>query len=1552
MVDFPARYESLRGLGTGGMGQVFLVRDNARGEDVALKLFSPTAGQEGARGPAFSDEARFLFKQEFWALASLSHPNLVAAYDYGELADGTPYFTMEHVPGVDLAPGALQGEASLKTWLPGVIAALGYLHSRGFLHGDLKPENIRVLPDGSARLIDLGLLTRVGDSGGPVRGSLNYLAPECIRQGAVDGRADLYALGAVIHHLVAGKPPFSADGPLQMLRAHLLDKPTPLRELVHGLSITLEAAVLRLLAKEPSARYATAGELARALGLPRADEAGTLLAPPIIGRAPIQADLADLLAARMGVVKVLVGPAGSGKSRLLRELRADAQLAGVRVLAARGLGVEAAPYEALMPWFRALAAEAPASAVRLAPVLVKILPGIGATWDLTDLAPAPSLEGPAERLRLEAAIAELAVARAPVALWILDDADRLDSASRALIAFLRHTQRTPGVAWSWLDATATGVLETSSVTLAPLDDFETLDVARAMLGQHDLPQALLERLPLLAVGLPGAIEAMLGHWTRVGTLRRDGDSWVAAAGADFDLPGGLAVVLDERFESLSDTAKQVARVAALLGDEGLLPLLASVSGVREGDFFAALDALALAEVLSFDGSTFRFLASAAEPERAWSARARRLAASWDAEAAYPIHQAAATWLAAEGPPEDPTRPLAASLAIARHLLSAAAMEGGPGAAAVAAPWAQIAARRAIGLGEPARAGTLLDRALALPGLDDADRLSIQRCRADALRLEGRIDEAVALAESAVLPEMRTHHDAEIAHELASYGLLCQMKGRYDDARAALDEAASLADARGDRATAVRARVSAGRVAYFAGEGDEARQLLARAVEDARAARLTTMLASALGLHGYLIGAGDATRLPEALAILEEAVTVNQAIRDAVEELEALTLRGTLVQSAGRFAEAEAAFKAALSIGERLGLANETLFARLNLGAVALERGHIPEARVHGHAAMLAARQQGRKFPESFGLAVEGLARVFAGDLAEGLRTIEGGLALSREIGNRYVELAIAVHRTEALLELGRATSGLAALVDARTLAQATGNDEHQARLARLALAFAVLGGVVDAPAVLANGIEEARQLGQTAGLAHALRWQATWLVSHGRASEAMPTLLEARELALGAGLDGLVASIDEIEGRAYAALGELEKAASRFEAGLMRAEGLGLRALTLVCQAALANVDASVGELAAASASALEALLEPLEPAERAAYMASPERAAIVGAGHHRVSATPARHQLLAELVESIRGDGGLAAVMHRAIAALATLADAERGFVFLYNGAEFTEQAFYGMAADEADAYSTGLAFKALWSDTPIWVEDAQADAEFGDRLSVQALDLRSVLGVPLIQEGRAIGVMLTDSRRVNAHFGPGDMALAEALAKTATAAIGEARRLADLERRVHELEIVARAASAIVGLQTLGGAFAAVAAEALLASGAERALLLLGPNLEIAAGCHRDGQVLDVAQQHASASAGRWVFDRGEPLHLLDAQDDEIFANAQSVMALGLQTIVAAPISHAGERLGVLYLDDRRLAERDTAVLGVLVRLGELLGAFLVRNGVTPLATPRPPG
>ena len=281
------------------------------------------------------------FRREAAALATLRHPCFVEILAVGEHHE-QPYLVMDFVAGKTLAAVlAASGpmpEPQLVRVAHTLACALAEVHRRGMVHRDLKPHNILVVDAGGLKLIDFGFAThaRAGDEPGQIAGTFLYSAPEQtgMLQRPLDGRADLYALGAVLFECASGRPPFLADDLGELLRMHAVVAPPDLRELSPTCSPALAAIVARLLAKDPDDRYQTATGLAADLAridrlgdpptLGRDDEPRTLdHETPLVGREPELAQLRNhwtrALRGLGGLVSLVGGP-GSGKSRLVRAL--------------------------------------------------------------------------------------------------------------------------------------------------------------------------------------------------------------------------------------------------------------------------------------------------------------------------------------------------------------------------------------------------------------------------------------------------------------------------------------------------------------------------------------------------------------------------------------------------------------------------------------------------------------------------------------------------------------------------------------------------------------------------------------------------------------------------------------------------------------------------------------------------------------------------------------------------------------------------------------------------------------------------------------------------------------------------------------------------------------------------------------------------------------------------------------------------------------------------------------------------------------------------------
>ncbi len=259
------RYELIRPLGKGGMAEVFLARDDRLERDVAIKIL---------RADYSSDpEFRERFRQEAKAAANLSHANIVTVHDFG-LDDQQLYIVMEYVPGKDL--NTIIKDRSRFSMDDGVAlvvqacAGIGYAHRAGLVHCDVKPHNFLVTPDARLKVTDFGIARALAsihpdEESAVVWGSPQYFSPEQATGSAPSPSSDVYSLGIVMYLMFTGQLPFFAKSSREYARQHRSAMPIPPRELNPHLSKTLEKIILKVLSKEPSARYRTADQLGRVL---------------------------------------------------------------------------------------------------------------------------------------------------------------------------------------------------------------------------------------------------------------------------------------------------------------------------------------------------------------------------------------------------------------------------------------------------------------------------------------------------------------------------------------------------------------------------------------------------------------------------------------------------------------------------------------------------------------------------------------------------------------------------------------------------------------------------------------------------------------------------------------------------------------------------------------------------------------------------------------------------------------------------------------------------------------------------------------------------------------------------------------------------------------------------------------------------------------------------------------------------------------------------------------------------------------------------------------
>ena len=258
------RFVIERALGTGGMGAVYLARDQRLDERVALKIMHGLALLDPSAGDRLRREAS--------AARRISHVNVVKIFDVGD-DQGHLFLSMEYVDGQSLKElirrhGTLPVER-VRDYVKAICEGLAAAHAEGVVHRDLKPGNVIVTPDQRVKIIDFGLARIANLEGmtatGMLLGTPEYMAPEQIKGGSVDPRTDLYALGALTYHALTGRPPFTGETPIAVSLAQMTEQPIPPSKLRAGLNPEWDTFVLRALAKDKEQRFETAQAMRDAL---------------------------------------------------------------------------------------------------------------------------------------------------------------------------------------------------------------------------------------------------------------------------------------------------------------------------------------------------------------------------------------------------------------------------------------------------------------------------------------------------------------------------------------------------------------------------------------------------------------------------------------------------------------------------------------------------------------------------------------------------------------------------------------------------------------------------------------------------------------------------------------------------------------------------------------------------------------------------------------------------------------------------------------------------------------------------------------------------------------------------------------------------------------------------------------------------------------------------------------------------------------------------------------------------------------------------------------
>ncbi len=604
------------------------------------------------------DAATVLVADSDAAWADASPPTL----DHPDGPGAIGAFGAEAAISADRTPAAGGELARTLPLLRRLCATLAYLHGEGIVHGDLKPDNVFVLPDETPVLVDFGLASSVRGGVGRealttargVTGTWAYMAPEQIRGEPLDPRTDLYALGCMMYELVTGSLPFPG-GAREILWQHLTGTPRPLSDLVTGVPPRLEALILRLLAKAVHERVGYAEDVARTLAEIAGDVAplpgyptprAYLYRPELAGRdeplALVTDHLRELRGGR-GAFLLVRGESGVGKTRFALEAMRAAEQLEVTVItgecspsaASTFGGVRSAPLHPLAPLLQVVADRCQAGGPSVTedllgphgPVLALYEPSIASAPGVAAQPPPMPLPPEASRKRLFASVADVLLrlsARAPL-LLILDDLQWADDLTAELLQSVDPAifARPLVVLGTYRSEETTDAIRTlgarshvETIALGRLEEDAVRAMVRDMLSFPAPPPGFVRFLARHTEGNPFFVAEYLRAAVAAGIIRRDRlGAWEIDAGPGSEpayealpLPGSLRDLVEQRLHGLDEAARMLVEVASVLGRDFESELLLEAAGATEADGLEAVTQLIARQVIEQGGhGQLRFL---------------------------------------------------------------------------------------------------------------------------------------------------------------------------------------------------------------------------------------------------------------------------------------------------------------------------------------------------------------------------------------------------------------------------------------------------------------------------------------------------------------------------------------------------------------------------------------------------------------------------------------------------------------------------------------------------------------------------------------------------------------------------------------------------------------------------------------------------------------------------------------------------------------------------------------------------------------------------------
>jgi tetratricopeptide (TPR) repeat protein len=631
------RYVTLKKLGEGEKGVTYKARDTALNRVVAIKML---------KSAVLSEEAHSSFIREAQVVAKLNHPNIVSIYDIGK-EDGGQFFVLEFVDGMslrELIRTYPEGKCDIQTVLRvgiDVCSALQYAHSQGVLHRDVKPENILIAQEGTAKLMDFSLAKMLGQPNitqeGTIVGTVAYVAPEIALGKGADARSDLYSFGAVLYEAVTGKPPFAREDPVKIIFSQIHDYPVSPSKLNPKVPQALAECIIKLLEKEPAKRYQTAADLLMVLRdiaegylretlVPSHKPSVVVPSPRPISAKEVQLinrveemsllrGAVDKAVRGEGGLVFLYGEAGIGKTRLTRELGAYARLRGMQVLYGRCPALfrmdGVPPYvlwsEVIKDYLEGCSPEQlyrvigfyPSEVSKLVPELRQRLGAIPQSFPI----------GPEqERDRLFEAISQFItnISKEAPLLLVLDDLQWTDQTSLLLMHYLaRGIYKTPLLllgAYRDTDIDERHPLSPvltelnrerllQSVQLKRMSLNDVSEMIKQLLEQEDVSKEFGELVYEKTRGNPFFVEEVIKSLKEEEVIYREENRWKFKEVSKIEFPKTVKSVIKARISRLDEDCQNILTLASFVGNDFSFDAICGVTNIEENKLLELMEKL-------------------------------------------------------------------------------------------------------------------------------------------------------------------------------------------------------------------------------------------------------------------------------------------------------------------------------------------------------------------------------------------------------------------------------------------------------------------------------------------------------------------------------------------------------------------------------------------------------------------------------------------------------------------------------------------------------------------------------------------------------------------------------------------------------------------------------------------------------------------------------------------------------------------------------------------------------------------------------------------------